>query len=183
MKIHAIQPVGKPTKNVLITNAEFNHTGNIDMTVFGIAYLYSDTDRVELPTGRYNFDFETTVTIAVPDTNALFINSFYTERPYDPAVPVPDVPDMMDESHQMMKELVEEIIKSRGYVLPGQDDTLDELLDDDEVQLDTVSLVDDTAISSLSIEPEPVVTPEPDTVSPQPVVSSSDGETPVPEQG
>lgn len=151
---------------MLITNSEFNHIGKIEFVTYSDIFLYA-SERVTLPPGRYEFDFENKVTISIPEKASMLITSFFTEPKYEENIPVPDIPDMMEDSQRQLVGMIDAIIKERGYILP---DEPEEIETTDEVVLDTVSRVIEEP-DTLSTEPEPVVTPEPDSVQAEPVVT------------
>lgn len=172
-KVYAISITKNPQSGMIVTNSEFNYVGKISFVSYGIIYLYSD-ESIELPPGRYEFDFETEVTISVPTNVGMLIESFRKERVVPENIPVPDIPDLMEDSERAMVEMIDRIIKARGYKLDENIEIQDEE-EDDGVILDTVSLVVEDDM--LDINDDPVVTEEQNTLSPEPVVTEELSDT------
>lgn len=178
--IKTINIVESAQTGVLITNSEFNHTGKIEFVSYGDIFLY-EQERVILPPGKYDFDFESTITISVPEKTAIYIISYAKEQTYLDYEPVPDIPDVMEDSQRAMVAMIEDIIRARGYKLEEED--IEEYVNVDEVQLQSTSIVQDDIteepIESLSTEPETLETTQSDTVQTETNgdVSATTGET------
>lgn len=169
MKVNTITSTDIPLTGNILVDSEVQLVGRVTFVALTNVTLRTDEKECMLTPGRYSMDIKNPIVLSVTGMNCAFIES-YKDLPEIPKnVPVPDIPDMAEDSRMQLMEMVAEILRDRGYTR-----TDDEVLDgdNDDVILDTHSLEETTQEPSLSTdEPEPVETIEPETVSSEPVVT------------
>lgn len=170
MKINTITSSDIPLTGNILVDSEIELQGRVTFVALSTVTLKTENRSCLLSPGRYSMDILHPITLSVDGMHSAYIES-YKDLPLIPEnTPVPDIPDQAEDSRIQLMEMVQEILRQKGY-----SDPVEEVLDGDQesVNLDTFSLETTENITLSTDEPEPVEPTEPEPVPSEPEETQS----------